>query len=92
MTRACVFAPAAAADLREIASYTIEQWCPAQARTYVQQLEDAAAAVASGHGVFKELSSLQPGLRVATSGKYHIFCLLRSGHLVGSRFVAAGEF
>ena len=79
MIRTHVYAPAAAADLREIARYTTKQWGVAQARSYIKQIDDAAAAVASGQGVFRTPSELQPGLLVATSGKHYIFCLPRQG-------------
>lgn len=79
MTRTHVFAKAAAADLREISRYTIDQWGEAQARRYIEQLEDAASAVATGRGAFKDLSPLLPGLRSRLAGSHHIFCLVRPG-------------
>lgn len=60
MTRAYALAKAAAADLREITRYTVEQWGVAQARTYANLIEDAAADLASSRGVFKDLSALHP--------------------------------
>lgn len=77
MTRTHVFAKAAAADLREISRYTLDQWGEAQARRYIEQLDDAAAAVSDGRGVFKDWSDVLPGLRVAHVGRHHIFCLPR---------------
>jgi toxin ParE1/3/4 len=79
VTRTHVLAQAAGADLREIARYSLRQWGAAQARRYIAQLEAAAAALASGQGVFKDLGTLHPGLRVAGSGKHFVFCLLRPG-------------
>lgn len=79
MTRTHVFSRAAAADLRAIARYTLEQWGEAQARRYIAQLEAAAAAVATGRGVFKELASLHPGLRSTLAGSHFVFCLVRPG-------------
>jgi plasmid stabilization system protein ParE len=79
VTRTHVFAKAAAADLRAIARYTIDQWGEAQARSYVGQLEDAATAVATGRGAFKDLGSLIPGLRSRQAGSHYIFCLVRAG-------------
>ena len=61
MTRAYVIAKAAAVDLREITRYTVEQWGVAQARTYANLIEDAAAGLVSSRCIFKDLSALHPG-------------------------------
>jgi plasmid stabilization system protein ParE len=79
VTRSHVFAPAAAADVRDITRYTLEEWGAAQARRYVAQIEQVAAGLASGSLPFRDLSTVLPGLRVAMSGKHHVFCLLRPG-------------
>ena len=79
MTFTHVYAKAAAADLRAIARYTIDQWGEPQARRYLRQLEAASAAVATGRGVSKDLSAALPGLRSVQSGSHFIFCLPRDG-------------
>ena len=79
MTRTHVYSRGAATDLRAVARYTIEKWGEAQARSYIRNVEETAAVVATGRGIFKDLSALRPGLLMATSGKHFIFCLLRPG-------------
>ena len=81
MTRFYVLSGAAEEDLRGITQHTLEQWGAVQCRTYIAALEAKAVAVAKGEGVFKDMSSLIPGLRVATSGKHYIFCLSRPNAL-----------
>jgi plasmid stabilization system protein ParE len=41
------------------------------------ELEQRATALARGQGVFKDMSPLLPGLRVAACGSHFIFCLPR---------------
>ena len=77
MTRSYVVAKGAAADLEEIARYTAEQWGEEQCRVYIGQLDKAAEAVAKGEGVFKDMSSLHPKLRMALCGRHYVFCLPR---------------
>lgn len=77
MTRAYVFAKAAAADLRAIARYTSEHWGEEQAPSCMALLDEAAAAVAAGRGVFKDLDALHPGLRAVKVGSHFVFCLVR---------------
>ena len=77
MTRPYVLTKGAEADLRGIADYTAAQWGAQQCRSYIAALEDKAEALARGQGVFKDMSSLMPGLRVATCGKHDIFCVPR---------------
>lgn len=74
-----VYTKAASADLREIARYTLGQWGEAQARGYITQIEQAAVALADGHGVFKDLSSLHPGMRSTKIGSHFVFCVVRPG-------------
>lgn len=75
MTRPYVLTKGAEADLHDITHYTIAQWGVEQCRTYIAALEGKAEAVARGQGIFKDMSFLIPGLRVATSGKHYIFCV-----------------
>lgn len=79
MTRSYVVSAEAAADLREITKYTLAQWGEAQCRAYIAELEIAAEAVASGTGVFKDMSALIPGLRMISCGKHYLFCMPRHG-------------
>lgn len=77
MTRPYALAPGAEADLRSITRYTVAQWGHKQCRTYIAELEACATALALGQGVFKDMSALLPGLRVAACGKHYVFCLPR---------------
>ena len=45
----------------------------------MKKIDEDAAAVATGQGVFRDMNEMLPGLRMATSGKHCIFCLLRQG-------------
>ena len=77
MTRPYVLSPGALADIQEIARYTTAQWGEDQCRTYIAALEAKATALAAGSCPFRDLGSLMPGLRAATSGRHYIFCLPR---------------
>ncbi len=77
MTRLYVLSKGAEADLREIARHTVAQWGTEQCRTYIAALEEKAQALARGQGVFKAMDAIMPGLRLATSGRHYIFCLIR---------------
>ena len=77
--RPYVLARGAAEDLREISLYTAEKWGDAQRRTYSQQLDAAATDLALGRGVFKDLATVLPGLRMKVAGSHYIFCLPRPG-------------
>lgn len=89
MTRCYVLSKGAEGDLRDITRYTLKQWGSGQCMRYMAALEQAVEAVAQGQGQFKDMSSLMPGLRVATSGRHCIFLRLaarqeagaHSGHL-----------
>lgn len=75
MTRAYVLSPGAAVDLRDITRYTLDTWGAAQGSSYIKALEDAAMAMATGKGSFKERDDILPGLRMVWSGKHCIFCM-----------------
>lgn len=77
MTRSYVLSRGAVSDLREITRYTAKTWGEAQCRRYVAELEEAAERLGRGEGVFKDLSAVMPGLRLATAGKHCLFCLPR---------------
>ncbi len=73
--KAYVLTKSAQADLKEIVRYTLTEWGAVQCGRYVAALEQQAEALATGKGVFKEMSEILPQLRVALSGKHYIFCL-----------------
>ena len=77
MSKNYVLVKGASRDLEDIIRHTLEQWGEAQCRQYVEQLEIATAALARGEGLFKDLSSMVPSLRMAKSGRHFIFCLPR---------------
>ena len=79
MTRPYILSKGAAADLRDITRYTVANWGEAQSRTYIAELEKTAEALAVGEGVFKDMGSLLPGLRMASSDKHCIFCMPHTG-------------
>jgi len=74
-----VLTDAAEADLRAIIRHTHTQWGAAQVLRYLAKLKTGIANVAAGKGVFKQMSALHPGLRVAHCGHHYIFCLPREG-------------
>lgn len=75
MKKYYVLTKSAEADLREITRYTLEQWGAAQCSAYIADIEQKAEALATGKGVFQEMSALMPNLRMVLSGKHYIFCL-----------------
>lgn len=79
MTRPFVYTGEAQAELREIVRYTAQQWGAAQAKAYARQIDEAAAELATGQGVFKDWGAVLPGLRVKAAGSHFVFCVLRPG-------------
>lgn len=77
MTRPYRLTQGAAADLRDIVSYTVEQWGEARCRAYIARIEETTQALATGEGVFKNLDVLHPGLRMKLAGHHYVFCLPR---------------
>ena len=77
MTRPFVYSRQAQAELREIVRHTAQQWGADQARAYARQIDEAAADLASGEGVFKDWGTVLPGLRVKAAGSHFVFCVLR---------------
>lgn len=75
MKKSYVLTKSAEADVRDITRYTLSQWGADQCRTYIAAIEERAEALATGQGLFKDMSVLIPNLRVALSGKHYIFCL-----------------
>lgn len=72
-----VLTEAAESDLRAIVRYTRKQWGNAQVRQYIAKLEQGMASLASGQGVFKDMSDLFPDLRMGWYEHHYIFCLPR---------------
>ena len=70
-------ATAADSDLREIIRYTRKQWGNAQVRDYIKKLEKGITSLAAGQGVFKDMSTLYPDLRMALFEHHYVFCLPR---------------
>ena len=79
MRRSYVVSKGAAADLRDITRYTVTNWGEARCRADIAEIEKAAEAVAQGVGVYKDMSFLLPGLRMASCGKHFIFCMPQAG-------------
>lgn len=77
MTARYVLTLAAEADLHDVIRYTRNQWGDAQTRSYVAKLQAGMESVASGDGLFKDMSSLYPGLRMVRCEHHYIFCLPR---------------
>jgi toxin ParE1/3/4 len=73
--REVIVRPDAEADIENAADYTIEQWGPEQAITYIQELRRAIeqlATTALRHPIHHEV---HPGLRRKRSGMHHIYYL-----------------
>ncbi|GBQ25592.1 plasmid stabilization system [Gluconacetobacter sacchari DSM 12717] len=66
------FAPAARADLLEIALYIAED-NPERAMSFVAELEAKAATAAQHPGSFPARDEISPGLRVVVHGRYVLF-------------------
>lgn len=77
MTAPYVLTAAAEDDLRSIIRYARKQWGNEQVRSYVFKLAQGMVRLASGHGAFKEMSELHPGLRMVHCEHHFIFCLPR---------------
>jgi len=77
LTAGYLLLSAAEADLRGIVRYTRKQWGEAQTRRYLAKLTRGIEAVAAGHGSFKDMGALYPGLRMAKCEHHYIFCLPR---------------
>ena len=70
---------AAEADMRGIIRYTRKQWGDAQVRHHISRLEQGIARLAAGQGIFKDVSTLYPALRMARCEHHYVFCLPRAG-------------
>lgn len=77
MTAVYVLAPAALADLRNIAVYTRRNWGRKQAHIYRDQLELCFEALASGQLRSKKLSDVRSGLVMVRCQHHYVFARLR---------------
>ena len=77
MSAAYILTAEAEADLRGIVRYTRQEWGEAQTRKYLAALARGIERLAMGHDVFKDMSGLHPGLRMARCEHHYIFCLPR---------------
>ena len=77
MIRPFVLHPAAAADLREIARYSRQQWGEERARAYTGKLRQRLLELAQGSGFSKDLSDIHPNLRCVLCGHHYLFFLPR---------------
>lgn len=75
MTAPYILTRSAAADLREVVRYTLQNWGRSQCQTYITQIEEAAVELALGQGVYRTRDDLLPGLRVRRAGHHYLFCL-----------------
>ena len=67
----------AEADLRNTIRYTRKQWGNTQTQRYIGKLKQGIANIATGQGIFKDMSTLYPALRMAHCQHHYIFCLPR---------------
>jgi len=75
MTAPYILTRSAAADLREVVRYTVQNWGKAQCQAYIAEIEEAATDVALGKGLYKNRDDLSPGLRVRRARHHYLFCL-----------------
>jgi len=71
--------PAAEADLREIARYTLRQWGARQQRRYARQLEVCFRGIADGSLRSRDFSERHPQLRVTRCQHHYVFFLHPEG-------------
>lgn len=65
--------PAAEADLREIARYTLHQWGARQQQRYARQLETCFRRIAAGRIRVRTFSEQYPQVRVARCQHHYVF-------------------
>jgi toxin ParE1/3/4 len=71
--------PAAEADLREIARYTLRQWGVRQQRRYARQLETCFRGIAEGRLRARDFSERYPQVRVTRCQHHYVFYLHPEG-------------
>ncbi|OKP00821.1 type II toxin-antitoxin system RelE/ParE family toxin [Xenorhabdus eapokensis] len=72
-----ILTQAAEADLRAVIRYTRQHWGEAQVRRYIEKLESAMTRLATGQGIFRDMGTLFPALRMAHCEHHYVFCLPR---------------
>ena len=71
-----ILRPDAEADIEDVTDYTIEQWGPEQARTYVRELRRAIELLATTALRHPLYDNVYPSLRRKRSGMHHIYYLV----------------
>jgi len=71
--------PAAEADLREIARYTLRQWGERQAQRYASLLEACFQGIAQNSVLSRTFSERYPQVRVTRCEHHYIFYLFPEG-------------
>ena len=71
--------PAAEADLRDIARYTLRQWGERQAQRYVRLLEAGSRRIAEGRAVSKTFLERYPQVWVTRCEHHYMFYLHPEG-------------
>ena len=71
--------PAAEADLREIARYTLRQWGKQQQRRYARLLETCFRGIATNTVISRTFSERYPHVRLTRCEHHYVFCLLPDG-------------
>lgn len=60
---ACLFTPAALADLDDIWTYTLDRWGETQAKHYFREIAAACTEVANGERPSRPIDDIRPGYR-----------------------------
>lgn len=71
--REVILRPEAAADIEDVADYTIGEWGHEQARAYVRDLRKAVEALATTALRHPLFDHIHQGLRRKRSGMHHIY-------------------
>lgn len=71
--------PAAEADVREIARYTLRQWGARQQQRYARQLEACFRRIAEGRDRSRAFSERYPQVRVARCQHHYAFYVQPEG-------------
>lgn len=66
------FSPSATADIDEIWDYTADRWSEDQADLYIDEIENACSAIASGTKIGRR-TDVQIGLHKIRSGSHMIY-------------------
>lgn len=71
--------PAAAADVREIARYTLRQWGEAQQRRYAELLKACFQRIANKTVASRTFSERYPQVRITRCEHHYVFYILPDG-------------